>query len=65
MTGAVVIETVIDETEKVTDMNVISGSPLLINAATEALRRWQYEPARLNGVPVATHLQVRITFQLQ
>jgi outer membrane biosynthesis protein TonB len=43
----------------------MSGSPLLINAAVEALHRWKYEPARLNGKPIATHTQVRINFHLQ
>lgn len=63
--GAVVIDAAIDEEGRVTDMKVISGPSLLINAAMEALHRWKYEPARLNGRPIATRVQVRINFQLQ
>jgi protein TonB len=53
---------VVDETGKVTDMKVLSGNPVLRKAAMDGLRSWRYEPARLNGKPTATHIQVRINF---
>jgi general secretion pathway protein A len=62
--GVVVINALVDETGKVADMRVISGSALLTEAAMNALSVWKYEPARLNGQPVATHIKVSIDFNL-
>ncbi len=36
----------------------------MTEAAVEALRTWKYEPERLNGQPVATHIKVSINFSL-
>lgn len=38
------IDAVIDARGNVVGMHVLSGPPLLISAATDALRRWKYEP---------------------
>jgi general secretion pathway protein A len=62
--GVVMIDAVVNETGKVTDMKMISGNPVLKQAAMDALRTWKYEPARLNGQPTAAHVQVRINFSL-
>jgi protein TonB len=64
VSGFVLIDAVVDETGKVTDMKVISGNPVLRQAAMEGLRRWKYEPARLNGQPTTAHVQVRMDFNL-
>jgi len=60
--GVVVISAVVDETGKVTDMKVVSGNPVLQQSAMQALRTWKYVPARLNGRPTASHIQVKINF---
>ncbi|HEY7921795.1 MAG TPA: energy transducer TonB, partial [Vicinamibacteria bacterium] len=39
------------------------GSPR-IRCAVEAVRRWRYKPTRLNGVPVAVLLTVKVRFDL-
>jgi TonB family protein len=61
--GSVTIDALIDSTGKVTNMRALSGSVLLQDAAKDALRLWRYEPARLNGEPTSTHLQVTMKFQ--
>ncbi len=63
--GTVVINAVVNEAGKVTEMKVISGSPLLTQAAMDALRNWKYEPATLNGHPTVSHVQVSINFTLR
>jgi TonB family protein len=65
MEGVVVIDALVDDAGKVTDMKVISGFPRLTQAAMDALRTWKYEPARLNGQPIAMHMKVSINFSLQ
>jgi len=63
--GNVVIDALVDATGKVTTMKVISGPVLLQPAAMAALREWIYEPARLDGEPIATHITVNINFRLR
>lgn len=61
--GDVVVNTTIDKNGSVVGMHVVSGPPLLRQAALDALRRWKYEPSRLNGQPVAVEMQVTIKFR--
>ena len=61
--GDVVVNTTIDKSGSVVGMKVVSGPPLLRQAALDALRRWKYEPSRLNGQPVAVEMQVTIKFR--
>jgi TonB family protein len=46
-------------------MKVISGLADLQQAAMEAVHNWKYEPAQLNGQPIAVHTRVSVTFHLQ
>jgi periplasmic protein TonB len=61
--GDVVVNTTIDKNGSVVGMRVVSGPPLLRQAALDALHRWKYEPSRLNGQPVAVEMQVTIKFR--
>jgi protein TonB len=61
--GDVVVKTVIDQSGRVTEMQVVSGPPILRPAALDALRRWKYEPSKLNGLPVSAELMVTIRFR--
>lgn len=60
--GNVVIETVVDKTGNVASMKVVSGPPMLRQAALDALRQWKYEPSMLNGQPVSVQMIVTIQF---
>jgi len=63
--GAVTIDALIDATGRVASMKVISGPALLHQAAMDALKQWKYQPATLDGKPVAMHLTVTVQFRLQ
>jgi TonB family protein len=63
--GKVQIDALVDATGHVTSMKIVSGPPLLQKSAMDALSHWRYEPAQLNGQPVATHLTVTIQFKMQ
>jgi outer membrane biosynthesis protein TonB len=45
-------------------VKVISGPPLLTDAAAEAVSHWKYEPTYLNGQAISVILTARITFSL-
>lgn len=62
--GQVQIDAILDEQGNVADMKVVSGPPLLQQAALDALKKWKYEPTYLNDRPIAIELIVTITFQL-
>jgi protein TonB len=62
--GLVTIDAVIDTEGNVVEMQVVSGHPLLISAALEAVRQWKYEPTYLNDQPIAVKLIVSVNFQL-
>src|SRR6266852_2127111 len=63
--GDVRVDALIDASGRVTTMKVVSGPTLLHQAAMDALRRWKYQPATLNGNSVPMHLTVTIQFRLQ
>ncbi|PYT71372.1 MAG: hypothetical protein DMG42_16820 [Acidobacteria bacterium] len=63
LAGDVTLDALVDEAGSVKDVKVLTGPLLLREAAKEALRRWKYEPARLDGKPTAMHLTVTVKFQ--
>jgi protein TonB len=65
VSGNVVIDALIDVNGHVTTMKVVSGPTLLHQAAMDALKRWKYQPATLDGKPAPMHLTVTIQFRLQ
>jgi protein TonB len=56
---------VIDTEGKVSDVEVVSGHPLLTAAAVAAVSGWRYRPTLLNGEPVSVILTVTVTFSLR
>ena len=65
MEGQVTIEAVIDTTGKLTNMTVISGAPMLQQAALDSLRSWKYQPGYLNEKPVPTKTSITVNFHLR
>ncbi len=62
--GVVILEATVTEEGAVDKVKVISGPPMLVGAAVEAISRWKYEPTYLNGQAVAVILNARISFSL-
>ena len=62
ISGAVVIDAVIDTQGNVVEMRTVSGQPILALAAMEALRHWKYEPTTVGGQAFPVQLLVTITF---
>jgi protein TonB len=63
--GVVVIQAVIGVDGAVREARIQSGSPLLDQAALDAVRQWRYRPTLLNGVPVPVIMTVSVRFTLQ
>jgi protein TonB len=57
------VDAIIDEQGNVVQARAISGHPLLIPAALEAVLQWKYEPTSLNGRPISVELKVLVNFK--
>jgi len=62
--GTVRLEAIISRDGTIQDLKMISGHPLLVKAALEAVQRWRYQPTLLNGEPVEVVTEVDVTFTL-
>jgi TonB family protein len=62
ISGSVRLAVTIRKDGSVADIRVISGHPLLVPGALEAVRQWVYQPTLLNGVPVEVSTQVTLYF---
>ncbi|HXK02828.1 MAG TPA: energy transducer TonB [Verrucomicrobiae bacterium] len=64
ISGVVHLAAVISANGTIQDLKVISGHPLLIPAALEAVKQWVYQPTLLNGEPVEVQTQIDVNFTL-
>jgi protein TonB len=62
--GTVVLQATISKAGTIENLRVISGPPMLQQAAIDAVRSWRYRPYLLNGEPVEVETTVNIVFQL-
>jgi TonB family protein len=62
--GEVVLDADISKEGSVDALRVISGHPLLISAAVNAVKGWRYKPYMLNGAPVAVNTHITVKFSL-
>ena len=63
--GTVVLRLEIDKDGTVRGMKVLSGEPVLAQAAMDAVEHWRYAPTVLNGRPVNVLTSVSIEFHLK
>ena len=62
--GTVIIEATIGVDGKVLDATVVHSVPALDRAALEAVRQWEFLPARMNGSPIAVIITVLVQFAI-
>jgi TonB family protein len=62
--GLVRFNVVIGKDGRVANMQLVSGHPLLVAAAQDAVRQWVYKPTLLNGDPVEVVTEVEVNFTL-
>jgi protein TonB len=63
--GVVILDLIIDEHGTVTSTRVLKSVALLDQAAIDAVRRWRFTPARLNGEAIPVVMTVTVSFRLQ
>ena len=62
--GAVLLQAEISKNGDIQNLRVISGHPMLIQSALEAVKQWKYKPYYLNGEPVEGETQIQVNFSL-
>jgi protein TonB len=61
--GLVVVEAMVGPDGKVKHTKIISGHPLLRDAALRAVRGWTFKPAMINGIPVEAPARAEVNFR--
>ena len=62
--GTVILKIVISKDGDVRDLQLVSGHPMLAQAAIEAVRHWKYQPYTKDGEVVEVSTRVRVIFDL-
>jgi protein TonB len=62
--GVVRFNAVIGRDGSIQNLTLVSGHPLLVPSATEAVRQWRYQPTLLNGDPVEVVTTIDVNFTL-
>ncbi|HEY6253252.1 MAG TPA: energy transducer TonB, partial [Candidatus Angelobacter sp.] len=62
--GDVVLQALISKQGTIENLRAISGHPILIQAAMEAVRQWRYNPWVLNGESVEVETTITVKFHM-
>ena len=62
--GEVVLSAVIDINGQITNLQLVSGHPMLVPSAIDAVKQWRYKPYLLNGQPVEVETTITVIFTL-
>jgi len=62
--GEVVVDADISKDGAVETLRTLSGHPLLVPAAIDAVKQWHYKPYLLNGEPIPVETQITVNFTL-
>ena len=62
--GTVILQATISKTGSIEGLRVVSGHPMLRQAAIDAVQNWRYRPYLLNGDPVEVETTINVIFSL-
>jgi periplasmic protein TonB len=62
VSGTVELHATISKNGSIKDLHVVSGSPMLQQAAVDAVRTWRYKPYMLNDAPTEVETTIRVVF---
>jgi protein TonB len=60
------VQAIVTKEGDVQDVKVLKGLPMGLDAAAaEAVKKWKFKPATLNGKPVDVYYNLTVNFTLQ
>lgn len=62
--GTVVLHAIIGKDGTIQQLQLVTGPPLLVNSAMDAVRQWRYQPTLLNGEAVDVDTTISVVFTL-
>jgi len=62
--GQVILVAIISKAGTIEKLHALSGHPMLVPAAVDAVSQWRYRPYILNSEPVEVETQVTVNFTL-
>jgi protein TonB len=62
--GAVRLRATISKTGTIENLSIVSGHPMLVASAIEAVKKWRYRPYLLNGEPIEVETEINVNFLL-
>ena len=63
LSATVVVEATVNAEGKVSEVRMISGSPIFRESAIDAVKQWIYQPAKLNGQPIEQKTTIQLSFK--
>jgi protein TonB len=64
ISGVVRFNAIIGKDGTIQNLQLVSGHPLLVQSAQDAVKQWVYQPTLLNGEPVEVVTQIDVNFTL-
>ncbi|HEY6371162.1 MAG TPA: energy transducer TonB [Candidatus Sulfotelmatobacter sp.] len=62
--GSVILQALISRSGEIQDLRVVSGPPILANAAQEAVKQWHFKPHFQGTEPVETQTRITVNFTI-
>ncbi len=62
--GAVVLDVHMAQDGSVQEVKLVSGPPLLAQAAIDAVKQWRFKPREVSGRPVEMQTRITLNFRL-
>jgi len=62
--GSVILNALISKAGNIENLRVMSGHPMLVQSALDAVKQWKYRPYILNGEPVEVETTITVNFNL-
>lgn len=62
--GSVILQAMIGRDGLIQDLHVMTGPPILADAAERAVRQWRFKPHYLNNQPVETQTSITVNFTI-
>jgi TonB family protein len=62
--GSVILQALIGRDGTIQDLRILSGPPILANAAEEAVRQWHFKPHFVGSQPVETRANITVNFTI-
>ena len=64
ISGVVHLVGIIGKDGRIENLQLVSGHPMLAQAAIDAVKQWRYQPTLLNGNPVEVIAPIEVRFTL-